>query len=172
MTQYPHPPSGAGDPYRQHPGTDPYGRPVYGPPPQSSGEVVPVQAGGYEAPMAPVPAGGPTLTTIGDIAVTQTEVITPAGRFPIKGSVWTVTDMSRVEKTTPVWAIIVAILVFWWTCLLGLLFLLVKEERVTGHIQVTVQGGGTYHSTMVPALGRATGAHVAQQVNYARSLAA
>ena len=150
--------------------------PGWGLPPQRpGGEIAPYGATDGYLPADPgVPSlpNEPTLVTIGDIAATQTSVITPAGRFPIKGSVWTVSDMSRTEQSTPTWAVVVAILIFWWTCLLGLLFLLVKETKTTGHVQVTVQAGGSYHATQLPVSSRAFVPQIHQQVDYARSLAA
>lgn len=124
-------------------------------------------SGGYGAPL---PDETPILT-IGDISISQNTAVTPSGRIPLKGSVWTVTDMSRTEENIPAWAIVVAIL-FIWTCFLSLLFLLVKERKTTGHVQVSVQGGGMYHSTAVPAHHPGTAPHIHQQVNYVRSLAA
>ncbi|WP_017583536.1 hypothetical protein [Nocardiopsis valliformis] len=172
MNQYPDPPQG--EPWQQPDA----GNPGWDLPPEqhTGGQIVPYgnPTGGYQ----PLGASGvpdhsePTLDTIGDIAITQNTVITPSGRFPIKGTVWTMSDMSRTERTTPTWAIIVAILVFWWTCLLGLLFLLVKETKTTGHVQVTVQGGGHYHATQIMVNNPAYVHHLSQQVNYARSLAA
>ncbi|SIO89592.1 hypothetical protein [Nocardiopsis sp. JB363] len=155
-------PPGWGLPPEQHTGgqLEPYGTPT--------GGYTPAEAGNPY----PHPAPEPTLVTIGDIAVTQTSVITPAGRFPIKGSVWTMSDMSRTEQSTPTWAIIVAILIFWWTCLLGLLILLVKESKTSGHVQVTVQADGKYHSTQLPVNSPVLVRQINQQVNYARSLAA
>jgi hypothetical protein len=41
----------------------------------------------------------PLLATIGDIGVSQHWVITPAGSYPIRGSVWTVSDMSHWEES-------------------------------------------------------------------------
>ena len=167
MNQYPDPPQG--EPWQQ-PNN---GNPGWGPPPEqhTGGQLEPYgdPTGGY----APLGQGHSeaTLDTIGDIAITQNSVITPSGRFPIKGSVWTMSDMTRTEQSIPVWAIIVAIL-FIWTCLLSLLFLLVKETKTTGHVQVTVQGGGHYHATQIMAANPAYVQHVSQQVNYARSLAA
>lgn len=194
MNQYPDPhqgepwqqPSGGnpawGTPPEQHPGGqhDPYGHPTggqiepYGAP--AGGQIEPYgnATGGYQSfgSESVPPHAEPTLDTIGDIAITQTSVITPSGRFPIKGTVWTMSDMSRTERSTPVWAIVVAILVFWWTCLLGLLFLLVKEDKTTGHVQITVQGGGHYHATQIMVSNRTYVQHLSQQLNYARSLAA
>ena len=90
------------------------------------------------------------LCSIGDITITQSRVITPAGTFPVRGSVWTVTDMSRTEEYMPTYAVVLAI-IFFVFCLLGLLFLLMKATKTVGFVQVTVNSGsGFYHSTMIP----------------------
>jgi hypothetical protein len=119
------------------------------------------------------PAGQPEqwLATIGDISISQHWVLTPAGPQPMRGSVWTVTDMSHYEESISTVGIVLAIL-FVWFCLLGLLFLLMKDRRMVGYTQVTVQGNGFYHSTMIPVVGPQSAMFVRQQVNYARSLAA
>ncbi|TNM38696.1 hypothetical protein FHP29_14380 [Nocardioides albidus] len=111
------------------------------------------------------------LTAIGDISVGGSWVQIPTGRFPIKGSVWTVQDFSRNEEKISTVGIVLAVL-FIWLCFLSLLFLLMKERRVTGHVQVTVQGQGFHHSTMIPAVSAQTFFQVSQQVNYVRGLAA
>jgi len=111
------------------------------------------------------------LATIGDIAISRHWVATPTGTHPIRGSVWTVTDMSHYSESISPVGIVLAIL-FVWFCLLGLLFLLMKERRFGGYIQVTVQGSGFYHSTLIPAVAPMSVMSVNQQVNYARSLAA
>ncbi|GAA1776848.1 MULTISPECIES: hypothetical protein [Streptomonospora] len=185
---YPQPPSDPGDPYNQRPQGDPYnpyappGAPSGGYPAAdpSAGSLVPYgqgpQTGGWQAPYAPVPQNEAVLTTIGDIAITQTSVITPGGRIPIKGSTWTVTDLTHTTQgiaTTGIVLAVVSFLLFAWACglgLLGLLFLLMKEEKITGNVQVTVQGHNVYHSTMIPAKGQETITQVTQSVNYARSL--
>jgi len=111
------------------------------------------------------------LTTVGDISISQHWVMTPTGPHPIRGSVWTVTDMSYYQESISTAGIILAI-VFVWFCLLGLLFLLMKDHRMVGYLQVTVQGNGFHHSTMIPARGPQSVIGVHQTVNYARSLAA
>ncbi len=78
--------------------------------------------------------------------------------------------MSHVQERISPAGIILAIL-FVWLCLLGLLFLLIKERSISGYYQVTVQGHGYLHSTMIPARQQSM-ANVLQMVNYARSLAA
>jgi hypothetical protein len=111
------------------------------------------------------------LATIGDIAISQHWVLTPTGTHPIRGSVWTVTDMSRYQESVSTVGVVLAIL-FVWFCFLGLLFLLMKERRLVGYTQVTVQGSGFYYSTLIPAGGPQSMMSVNQQVNYARALAA
>jgi hypothetical protein len=111
------------------------------------------------------------LATIGDISVSQHWVSTPAGEYPIRGSVWTVADMSHRQDTVSTVGVVLC-LIFVWFCLLGLLFLLIKDRTISGYIQVTVQGNGFHHSTLIPAVNPQSVWHVNQMVNYARSLAA
>ncbi|PVE04206.1 hypothetical protein OIE62_26010 [Streptomyces scopuliridis] len=134
-------------------------------------------APGYGYPQSgaayPVPAGaaGTPLVSIGDITVVGDSIITPSGTLPLRGAVWNATDMSRTEEKIPTHAIILAI-VFFIFCLLGLLFLLMKEKTTTGFIQVTVTSGGKHHSTMIPANHAGTFQMVMGQISYARSLSA
>lgn len=110
-----------------------------------------------------------TLVTIGDIACTATEVITPSGTVPVGSATWTLTDMSRTDQRIPPWAIVLAIL-FALCCLLGLLFLLAREERTSGWAQVTVQGPGLLHVAQIPVTSRAALPDLHARVNYARTL--
>ncbi|EGE42284.1 hypothetical protein ACIQUZ_04430 [Streptomyces griseus] len=124
----------------------------------------------------PVPQGAPgqggvPMLTIGDITVMSDAIVTPSGVMPLKGAVWTATDMSRTEEKIPTHAVVLAI-VFALFCLIGLLFLLMKEKRTTGFVQVTVTSGGRHHSTMIPAMGPHTFPAVMGQLNQARSLSA
>ena len=48
---------------------------------------------------------------------------------PLAGSQWHATTTGHALRFTPTWAIVMCIL-FIWVCLLGLLFLAVKRERV------------------------------------------
>jgi hypothetical protein len=121
-----------------------------------------------------VPGGtppGPVLVQIGDIACTQWEVITPAGRRPLNRVVWTFTDMSQTTQAIPAWAIVLTVL-FVWFCLLGLLFLLAKETRTTGWVQVTVQGERFLHQVQLPVASVQQVADYNARVGYARSLSA
>lgn len=116
-----------------------------------------------------VPA--PTLITIGDIVVTPSEVITPQGRRPVGSVVWSITDQSRTSRVIPTWAIVLAI-VFALFCLIGLLFLIVKEDRTEGWAQITVQGPQLYHAVQLPVSSPMDMARYHDMVAYARSVTA
>jgi hypothetical protein len=144
--------------------------PGYGVPPQ--GAQLPAPTPGWQHGGAPQQQGpGATLMTIGDIAITEAGIMTPAGLLPLRGAVWTVSDMSRSESKTPTYAIVLAV-IFAFACLLGLFFLLIKENVTTGFAQVTVNSGGKYHATMIPVRGPQDIYAITQQVNYARTLSA
>ncbi|MER0481647.1 hypothetical protein ABR737_25485 [Streptomyces sp. Edi2] len=191
--------AGYGSPQGGRPGEPGYGYPQAGPqPPQPQpGYGYPNGAPGSPAPgfppgtpPQPVPGGFPTgpggfqadpggfqagpqpggmALSLGDIAVTGDTIMTPAGPMPLRGAVWTATDMSRTEEKIPSHAVVLAV-VFFFFCLLGLLFLLMKERVTTGFVQVTVNSGGRHHSTMIPVQSREQVMFVLNQVNYARSL--
>lgn len=110
------------------------------------------------------------LIQIGDITVSEHWLVTPNGTAPLAGSQWTVRDLSHTTRHTPTWAIVLAIIGFFFF-LLGLLFLLVKEDRVEGYVEVSVRSGNLWHVTQLP---RATiaGAQAFEQVRYAQQLAA
>lgn len=111
------------------------------------------------------------LATIGDISVSEHWISTPTGQFPIRGTVWTVTDMSTTEEHFPTTAIVLAI-VFSFVCLLGLLFLvMMKEVRQVGFVQVVVQGDGFCYTTSIPVTHPQDVLAINDEVEYARELA-
>ncbi|GAA2460200.1 hypothetical protein GCM10010191_95760 [Actinomadura vinacea] len=122
--------------------------------------------------MYPVPHGGgePVLLQIGDMALTSTHVILPYGQFPLHGSQWTVQDSTQVSEGIAPVGIVLAI-VFVWFCLLGLLFLLMKERRYLGFVSISVTGPGFHHVAQFPA-GPQSGAWAANAVAQARAMAA
>lgn len=152
---------------------DPPTPPPYWQPPQQhpqSGWVDPGASGSGAMPAVWLPQGIP-LVTIGDISCTSNEVITPSGVVPIGEVTWTFTDMSRTTKSIPVWAIVFAIL-FLVFCLLGLLFLLAKEERTEGSVQIVVQGPRFLHQVQLPVHSVGQVYDYNARVSYARSLSA
>lgn len=139
---------------------------------QPAGAPVPPQYPPVPAQMpmgAPGMGAGAPLLSLGDITVVGDQILTPAGPMPLKGAVWNAMDMSRTEEKMPTVAVVLAV-VFFLFCLLGLLFLLMKEKQTTGFIQVTVTSGGRHHATMIPATGPDTIHWVMGQLNFARSL--
>ena len=140
--------------------------------PAATAPQVPPTAAAYPAaqPGYPAPAAGsPVLLVMGDMSITQFDVITPHGTHSLSGTTWYVTDNSTYEQAVPQWAIIAAIVGFFLVCILSLLFLLVKEKKASGSVQVTVQGPGWSH---VAQLAPGTGAHVNEQAAYVRNLVA
>ncbi len=113
-------------------------------------------------------AAGQILVELGDVAVTQASIITPNGAYPLAGSIWIVTDNTVETESVSTVGIILAI-VFFLACLLGLLFLLMKHKKLTGSVQVMVQGHGYYHATQLPP---GSGPVVQQKVAYIRNLVA
>ncbi len=91
----------------------------------------------------------PIRVQIGDIACTDTQVHTPVGTYPLAGTFWTVTNHTMLTESIPAYAIVLTI-IFFVFCLLGLLFLLIKERRLTGSVQVSVQGPGFSYSSYIP----------------------
>lgn len=138
------------------------------PGPSGSGEFVPYPVHGM-SPAIPG-SGEPVLLTIGEISVTRSTVIVPTGQYPLRGTTWTVQDSTMASESVPTWAIVMTILFFAF-CLLGLLFLLVKERRYSGFISVTVSGPNLFHAVQFPP-GPVSAGWVTQQVNHARGLTA
>ena len=143
------------------------------PPESAPGAPPPVNPGVEPAPSgAPAPAAAvPFVLTIGDIGVTPDWVVTPNGSAPLRGSQWLVMDMSRTESRIPGWAIVMAI-VFAVFCLIGLLFLLVKETTTVGYVEVSVQSGDLFHRTQLPVFTPESVAQIRQLVGQAQTLAA
>jgi len=112
----------------------------------------------------------PVLVVIGDISVTATRVYTPSGSRPLSEVSWNITDLSVTSQEIPTWAIICAV-VFFLFCFLGLLFLLAKETRTQGSLQVTVHSPGFVHTATVPVSSPAQVADINGRVNYVRTLA-
>jgi len=116
-------------------------------------------------------AGHGMLVTIGDIGVSQEWVVTPSGSCPVRDANWMFTDLSRTVQRIPVWAVVCCVL-FLVFCLLGLLFLLAKEEYTEGYAQVVVQGPRLVHTVQLRVSSPHQVMDYNQRVNYARALSA
>lgn len=120
-------------------------------------------------PMGGMPAQ--PMVSFGDIHVTQAEVITPRGSIPLSQAQFTFTDSSTTQRVIPTWAIVLAVLLALFF-FLGLLFLLVKEDRTTGSVSVAVIGPRFMHQVTLPAMSRQQVQDLAARVQYANNLAA
>jgi hypothetical protein len=117
----------------------------------------------------PILENASTLT-IGDIAITNDKVITPNGIGNLAASQWIFSDMSRTESRIPSTAIILAI-VFALLCLIGLLFLLMRETKITGYAEVSVHTGNLFHKVQIPVKSQNEINNIRDLVNKAQSLA-
>ena len=113
----------------------------------------------------------PVLVTIGDISVTQSRVYTPSGSRALSEVSWSLADMSVTSQSIPAWAVVCAI-IFFLFCLLGLLFLLIKETTTQGSVQVSVHGPGFVHTTQIPVTSPAQIADINARIQHARMLTA
>jgi hypothetical protein len=108
---------------------------------------------------------------LGEVSVSSTTIYTPAGEIPLKGSQWTLSDQWQAQHKIPAWAIVCAILLFFFLCFFSLFFLLAKETRYTGTIQITITNGPRQYVARIPVTDQRIAQHVNSQVNYVRSLA-
>ncbi|MEU8185123.1 hypothetical protein AB0B85_13630 [Micromonospora sp. NPDC049044] len=121
---------------------------------------------------APLAFGGPEVVAvqIGEIAVCPPVIRTPAGVLPLAGASWHVTDYWQSEEKVATWALVCAIVGFFCLTLFSLLFLLIKETRHHGTVQVMVTNGHQQYVARIPVSDQGQVQHINNQVNYARSL--
>lgn len=107
---------------------------------------------------------------VGEISCTQHWVVTPIGSYPLAGCTFLVRDNLHHQRRIPPYAIVLAVL-FFWLCLLGLLFLLIQEDIVTGSVEVSVTGedGLAFYSS-VPIGSTHEADDVRRRVDYCRNL--
>jgi hypothetical protein len=90
----------------------------------------------------PLAAAPDYLLTIGDIGITSTQIVTPNGVAPLRGSQWMVIDQSSAET------------------------------RFTGYVNVNVRSGELVHTAQIPVTYANRVAEVRGSVAQAQSLAA
>ncbi|WP_281894875.1 hypothetical protein [Micromonospora humidisoli] len=163
--QFSAPPAQFSAPPAQFPapaGVDPYAAPVGQPgpyPPQFTPQLP--GAAAFQQPAA---------VQIGEIMVSPPVIRTPSGMMPLAGATWYVTDHWQREEKIASWAMVCAILGFFCLTIFSLLFLLIKETRYHGTVQVTVTSGGHQYVARIPVLDQGQVQQINNQVNYARSL--
>jgi hypothetical protein len=118
-------------------------------------------------PSVTAEATDPILLAIGDITVSKYWIVTLDSQAPIAGSTWDVVDLTRVVKKHPTWTIVLAVILF----PIGLLFLLVKEDKTYGVLEVRVTADKFFRATQVPVTSPDEVHRIRQDVNRAQSLA-
>ncbi|MFL6073001.1 MAG: serine/threonine-protein kinase [Mycobacteriales bacterium] len=113
----------------------------------------------------------PVLVTFGEISVTQTRILVPSGSYPLEGANWTVVDNTRTRERIPPYAIVLAV-VFAFACLLGLLFLLIRERKTEGWVTITVQNRDVYFVQQIPVYASQQVFHLRAQIDHVRGLTA
>jgi hypothetical protein len=112
------------------------------------------------------------VVEVGDIAVSPQWVYLPGGgQYPLRNSMWELTDQVQEVTEIPPYAVVLAV-IFFAVFMLGLLFLLIKEYRVQGVVQVVAEGEGFVHVTQVPVASQQGVNRVHHRVDYIRGLAA
>ncbi|MBM7490438.1 hypothetical protein JOD64_001660 [Micromonospora luteifusca] len=126
----------------------------------------------FSAPPAPPGFAGPDVVAvqIAEIAVSPPVIRTPAGSLPLAGATWHVADYWQREEKVATWALVCAIVGFFCLAFFSLLFLLVKETRHHGTVQVTVTNGNQQYVARIPVSDQGQVQYINNQVNYARSL--
>ncbi|MEH0827984.1 hypothetical protein [Micromonospora sp. CPCC 205714] len=107
---------------------------------------------------------------IAEIVVTPPVIRTPAGVLPLAGASWHVADYWQKEEKIATWALVCAIVGFFCLTFFSLFFLLIKETRHHGTVQVTVVNGAHQYVARIPVVDQGQVQHINNQVNYARSL--
>ncbi|WP_431946861.1 hypothetical protein [Micromonospora marina] len=142
--------------------------------PDAPGAVAPFHRPGAPGPYPPAgpvpPAQSAVAVQIAEIMVTPPVIRTPAGVLPLAGASWYVTDYWQKEEKIAPWAVVAAILGFFCLTVFSLLFLLIKETRHYGTVQVTVSSGGHQYVARIPVTDQFQVQQLNNQVNYARSL--
>lgn len=128
---------------------------------------------------------GHHMANLGDVAVYERVVVTPLGRWPMRGAQFMLAQQPQVVRRTTtvgtvlaVVSVVLALVGALFTCggslilLLGLLFLLMKEEGLAGPAIVVVRAGGQIYQAQVPLVSPGQLPWLVNNVNYCQALAA
>jgi hypothetical protein len=122
----------------------------------------------------PPPLNEQPLVRFGDFSLTEHWAVTPQGSIPLAGCQIFVANNTRVDRVIPTWAIVVAIVGLFVITVFSLLFLLAKEDRVSGFAQITITNGSFTYQTCEPAQFNlaAQFSELQSRTNYAQALIA
>jgi len=122
-------------------------------------------------PAQPMPTAATTITQIGDINVSSSMIMTPAGAVALRGSQWAASDEWLTDRYRPKWAFVAAIVGVCFTVLLSLLLLLVRTETYRAVVTVSVMNGSFFHTTRITVGTPEQVQEIYDRINYVRSLA-
>ena len=109
---------------------------------------------------------------LGRISANEYWVTTPVGSWELKDVTVSTYDQTVVASRIPTWAVVAAIVTAFFF-LIGLLFLLAKEDSISGHVSLTISTteGHTY-TELIPVFSEQSHHDTISRVNYLQSLVA
>lgn len=112
------------------------------------------------------------LFSVGDVAVSRYWIVTPHQAVPIQGTRWVSRENTFTQHVMPGYAVVLCV-VFIVFCFLGLLALALREDRVSGTVEVTITNDdGFFHTTNIIVNDASHVAAIRQSVAHAQYLAA
>ena len=90
------------------------------------------------------------IAFIGPVRVTTRYVYTPLKTLPLREVSWSVRNRFTARDETPEWALITALVGVPFTLGLSLLLLLVKEPRLSGHVELAVKHASGRYDVRLP----------------------
>ena len=128
---------------------------------------------------------GRHMANLGDVQVYERVIVTPVGQWPMHGAQFLVAQQPQVVRRTTnvgvalaIVSVVLALVTAVFTCggglifLLGLLFLLLKDEALAGPALVLVRSGGQMYQAQVPLVSPGQLPWLVNNVNYCQALAA
>lgn len=128
---------------------------------------------------------GNHMANLGDVQVYERVIVTPVGQWPMRGAQFLLAQQPQVVRRTTgvgvglaVASVALALITAVFTCggglifLLGLLFLLLKDEGLAGPAIVVIRAGGQVYQAQVPLAAPSQLPWLVNNVNYCQALAA
>lgn len=128
---------------------------------------------------------GNHMANLGDVQVYERVIVTPVGQWPMRGAQFLIAQQPQVVRRTTtagvvlaICSVVLALVTAAFTCggglifLLGLLFLLLKDEGLAGPAIVLVRSGGQMYQAQVPLVSPSQLPWLVNNINYCQALAA
>ena len=128
---------------------------------------------------------GNHMANLGDVQVYERVIVTPVGQWPMRGAQFLLAQQPQVVRRTTtagvvlaIVSVVLALVTAVFTCggglifLLGLLFLLLKDEQLAGPAIVLVRSAGQLYQAQVPLVAPSQLPWLVNNINYCQALAA